>query len=128
MKKVKTLLSKMKSSAPEVDALLLPRLKFMGFLLLVFSFASLCYAFFEDDVWMMSEVQTSPSLREVDPENTWHMSTLIEVENTYLLSPYLAATAFAVTGLYCLFYVRQKKKNLSIPLEIPETEENQLDV
>ncbi len=114
MMHLKTLLPK---SSPAIDALLLPRLKFMGYLMLSFAFACFSYAMLEEEEWIVNESHVPTSLREVDPESTWQTTTLIEVENTYILSPYIAAISFTIVGFYCLFYVKQRKKTLPIKIE-----------
>lgn len=110
MKKEKTILSNKQD--PGVDVVLLPRLKFMGILMFIFAFAAFSYALFEEEEWIMNETKIPQSLKEIDPEQTWQTTTLIEVENTYVLSPYLAAISFVLVGSYSLLYVKLKRRAL----------------
>lgn len=91
----------------EVEKQLLPRLKFMGTLLLFFSLCALCASFFfsfpdftASSIPSSEELATLPGLIDEDFPTAERFSMI------------LVCFSFALVGSLCLFFVWKKKKQL----------------
>ena len=103
------MVTKMSSSEKQaVERKLLPRLRYMGFLLLFFTIFTLAYALISDP-YLPNPEEVAVVLKEEGlpqfSEEPGFMLTKSQRLNLYLI-----AGAFAVIGLSCLFFYWKKKE------------------
>lgn len=100
-------------SVKEIEKQLVPRLRFMGIVLLFFCFSTLGYALFASP-YLSSEDETVPILDEESiglPSSTDELTPL-ELTQNERLNLYIVATSFALVGTCCLTLAWRKKKQI----------------
>jgi hypothetical protein len=113
-------LEELKSSIPthlDVEKRLLPRLKFMGYLMFAFCFAAFAFA-----LSIKEEEIIAPSTQEglIEPDEMEAVARFellqddgeLELSPTEVLNFYLVAGIFAVIGTTCFLIAWRKKKKL----------------
>jgi ABC-type glycerol-3-phosphate transport system permease component len=122
--KNKSFLSKFEELKPKVpihldmERKLLPRLKFMGYVMLVFCLAAFIFAFsFKEETEIIGP---PPQEGFTDPDQTEAVSKIelisedgqLELNPTEVLNFYLVSFIFAVIGTTCFLIAWKKKKKL----------------
>jgi hypothetical protein len=109
--KIKGLKKEVKTDT-KVDKQLLPRLQFMGYLLLFFSVCAFAYAIMEEiglinDTSLSEELIASSgiSLPDIEPP------IVVDIR---IFNAYLAGTSFILVGVTSLIYVWKKQKRLGL--------------
>lgn len=130
MNKIDALKAKTKADL-ELEKQLLPRLKFMGYLLAFFSVCSFSYAMLEQSGLILSPVYLAEEPREFTADLTYTVDKEAEeIMEVRLFNSYVVAIGFLGVATACFISVWKKRKSLQlqqslIPQEIEETAETQ---
>ncbi len=115
----KNLLSKIGELTPKIEVhleterKLLPRLKFMGYVMLILSVASLTFAIAAPTETEVLAAEQTPSPRlQIAGLPLENDEDLLEFASLEVLNYYLISAVFAMVGVGCFFTVWRKRKTL----------------
>lgn len=125
-----TKLNDLKSKVPvplEIERKLLPRLKFMGYVMFTLCLASFIYAMIAKEITNLSGIQSKLGSDKLNPPEAVSGFEILlddgelELIPTEVLNFYFVAFIFAAIGTTCFFIASKKKKTLfQEPQQIPK--------
>ena len=96
----------------KLERQLLPRLQFMGFLLLVFCACTLMYIFTqEESAFILPDEPLSPAEIEFSATLGFPETENFSMEDPLSVNAFIIASSFFLVGAVCLYFVWKKKRD-----------------